>query len=200
MDYLKDVWKISGKLKWYEYITLGSIVWGSIILISIIMAIIPGPHTFRDILEIPLVIIIFGGFAFINIRFSPFISKSIKDFFSNTAKKTKSNFKETYNEEIAKGPKTTTSKINPFGSDYTIKESTFGDHYNIESNWETKTESDFDVKTRAVSNAAAIGFVTPLMESFVGIVFMMLKWPFSFILAPIKMRPLVKRYRKQSRK
>lgn len=200
MDYLKDVWKISGKLKWYEYITVGSVLFGIINLLAIVVPIFTSPLTLRNILEIPLSIILFGGFTYINIRLNPFIAKSFGEFFSNTAKKTKSNFKDTYNEEIAKGPKTTTSKINPFGSDYTIKESTFGDHYNIESNWETKTESDLDVKTRAVSNAAAVGFVTPLMEGFVGIVFMLVKWPFSFILAPIKMRSLVKRYRKQSRK
>lgn len=198
MDYLKDVWKISGKLKWYEYITVGSIVYGLIILIAIIMSIFSGPYTFRDVLEIPLVIIIFGGFAFINIRFNPFISNSIRDFLSNTAKKSKENFKKTYNEEIANGPKTTTTKINPFGGDYTIKESTFGDHYNVQSNWETKTESDLEVKARALNNAAVMGAATPVMEGFFGFVLMLIKWPFSFILAPIKLRSAVKQYRRDS--
>lgn len=197
MDYFKDVWKISGKLKWYEYLTLGSIVYGSIILISIIMAIFSGPLTLRDILEIPLMLIIFGGFAFINIRLNPFISNSVRDFFSNTAKKSKENFKKTYNEEIANGPKTTTTKIDPFGGDFTIKESTFGDHYNVKSNWETKTESDLEVKARALNNAAAMGVATPVVEGFWGLVLMFVKWPFSFILAPIKMRSVVEQYRKQ---
>lgn len=198
MQYLKDMWKISGKLKWYEYITFGSLLYGLIIIFAFIYTLVNMTLNLRNILEIPLVLIIYGGIGYLNIRFNPFISQPLKTFFSNIGKKTKQNVKDSYREEIEKGPKTTVSKVNPFSSaDATLERSVIGNHYKLKSNWETKTESDLDVKARALNQAVVSGLGTPVFESFAGFIFTLIKWPFSFLLAIIKMRPIIKKYRAQ---
>ena len=204
IDYIKDAWKVSGSLKKSEYLTLPSILWSAFevfILVGCFQIMLKTPaisfgYVIEQVFEVILMMILTVAIWYINIRFNPFAFRSMRMSFKDAVNDAIKTGKKAYSSTSNEAPRYHEERQNPLSNaDYIGSVNVQSGKISIKQNKSYRKESNFEHKSRAISDGVAAGSGQFAINTIFMNVYRLFLWPISVFWALFSMRPYVRAYR-----